>query len=265
MMRQSKTLAASLRRAGLSLSPAQALDAVARMQGLPSWQAALKTGGVGAWSAAQLAVHRAFPGSEAFPVKPGGPYVGRASLLYEALMHLARAQPRTRLLKTLEHWAGQADQLQQGVRDALLIDEPFAPCKLVLPKGLAATFQAFLAGELQDPALASWGELGQRLERLRGALYAVQAGLLAQGPVPPLHATLLLDSLHGSPLPLGVPLPLPAGEAYALAERVIGALHARAAEVADGLFVVSEGELKVHLVQAGFVLLAPGLPGPIWD
>lgn len=266
MLRQAKTLSSALRHAGAARpSPAQALDAVARLYGLRNWQAALRAGGIGSWNAQQLAVHRAYPGSAAWQLPEGGPYAGRTTLLHEALMHLALSQPRARLLKTLRLWAGEADRLQRSVRDALLIDEPFTAGALVLPKGMAATFQAFLSHDLHDPAVADWRELGRRVERLRGVLYAVLAALLAQEPLPPLRATLLLDSLHGEALPLGVPLSLPEDEAYARAEQVVGALHARAAEVDDGLFAVSPGELRVGLAEAGLALLAPVLAGPIWD
>lgn len=265
MKRQAKALASALGRTGAAkLSPTQAFDAVARMHGLRDWRAALAAGGAGSWNASQLTIHRAFPDSARLVAKEGGTYLGRGNGLYEALMHLARSQPYLRLLKTLAHWADEVDGLQQAVRDAMLIDDPYAPRAIKLPKGLAATFTGYLAGELYSVATSSWVEMGGRLERLRMTLYAVQAALMATATCPSLRAVMTLESLHSTALVIGVPLTVQ-GDAAALAERVISTIHARTAEVADGLFVATEAEIKVRLVQAGFALLAPSMSGPIWD
>lgn len=264
LKRQAKALAGSLRRSGAAqLSPAQALDAVARMHGRSSWQAVLKAGGIGFWNAEQLAIHRTFPGG--ISIGEGRAYVGSGNLLYEALMHLAHSQPGTRLRKTLSNWADEVDHLQQAVRDALLIDEPYSPGALELPKGLAGTFARFMQQEFSPATLTGWPDAGARLEGLRHALYAVQEALMPVTAGSEVQAVMLLESLHGTPLPVGIPRELGSDAAYAIAEQVIGTLHARAVEVPDGLFAFNESELKVRLARAGFLVLAPTVSGPIWD
>jgi hypothetical protein len=264
LKRQAKALASALRRSGAAqLSPAQALDAVARIHGLSGWQAVLKAGGAGFWNAEQLAIHRSFPGGG--PVAEGKAYAGTGNLLYEALMHLAHSQPGTRLRKTLAHWSSETDHLQQAVRDALLIDEPYAPGALELPKGLAGTFSRFMQHEFSAETLTDWRDAGARLEVLRHTLYAAQEALLPIASGFEVQAVMLLESLHGAPLPIGIPLTLDKAAAYAVAEQVIGTLHARAVEVPDGLFAFNEAELKVRLGLAGFLVLAPTVSGPIWD
>jgi hypothetical protein len=264
LKRQAKVLVGALRNSGAAqLSPAQALDAVARMHGKSSWQAVIKAGGVGFWSAEQLAIHRAYPRPPR--VVEGKSFVGTGDLLYEALMHLANSQPGSRLRKTLAHWADEADHLQQAVRDSMLIDEPYAPGALELPKGLAGTFARFMKAEFDPELLCGWADAGARLEALRRSLYVVQEALMPSSNGSPAPALMLLESLHGTPLPVGVPVGMTSDTAYALAEQVIGTLHARAVEVQDGLFAFEEAELKVRLAQAGFSVMASTVSGPIWD
>lgn len=264
LKRQAKALVGALRRSGAAqLSPAQALDAVARMHGRSSWQAVLKVGGIGFWNAEQLAIHRAFPGGSL--IGEGRAYVGSGNLLYEALMHLAHSQPSARLRKTLSNWADEVEHLQQAVRDALLIDEPYSPGALELPKGLAGTFARFMQQEFSPATLMGWPDAGARLETLRQVLYTVQEALMPVTTGSEVQAVMLLESLHGTPLLIGIPRELDQDSAYGVAEQVIGTLHARAVEVPDGLFAFNESELKVRLARAGFLVLAPTVSGPIWD
>lgn len=264
LKRQAKVLVTALRSSrAAQLSPAQALDAIARIHGRSGWRAVLKAGGTGFWNAEQLAIHRAFPGVT--PVVEGKAYAGSGNLLYESLMHLAHSQPRTRLRKTLASWADEVDHLQQAVRDALLIDEPYSPGALELPKGLAGTFARFMHQEFSADRLTGWPDAGLRLEALRRTLYAAQEALMPVATGAHVTAVMLLESLHGTPLPVGIPADLDEVAAYCAAEQVIGALHARAVEVPDGLFAFDEAELKVRLAQAGFSVLAPTVSGPIWD
>lgn len=264
LKRQAKALVGALRRSGAAqLSPAQALDAVARMHGMSSWHAVLKAGGTGFWNAEQLAIHRALPGLSR--VAEGKAYVGSGNLLHEALMHLAHSQPGTRLRKTLSHWTDEVDHLQQAVRDALLIDEPYSPGALELPKGLAGTFARYLQHEFSPATLTGWEDAGARLEELRQALYRVQEALMPVTVGSDVQSVMLLESLHDTPLPVGVPVELSPAAAYVVAEQVIGTLHARAVEVPDGLFAFNVSELKVRLARAGFLVLAPTVSGPIWD
>lgn len=261
---QAKALTSALRTSGAAqLSPAQALDAIARIHGMGTWRKVLMAGGIGIWNASQLAVHRAYPGT--VRIAEGKSYVGSGDMLYESLMHLAHSQPRARLRKTLAAWSREVDHLQQAVRDAMLIDEPYAPGALELPKGLAPTFTAYLQYEFAPANLSGWADAGERLERVRKALYAVQAALLPVPAVGGLQALMMLESLHGAPMPLGVPVGMDISEAYRTAEDVISSLHARAVEVPDNLFAFDVVEMKVLLANAGFSTLAPVMTGPIWD
>jgi hypothetical protein len=262
-----KALARVLKSLGIAeLSSAGALDIIAKMKGYRNWQTVQAAGGVGNWNALQKVVYASFPQNELLALKPGEAYEHCGDSLFIALMNVAHSQPMSRCIKTVEHWADEADKLQLQVQDFLANDTPFNMQSLQLPKGLAASFLYFLEMEFKDKGIEGWPEVGLRLEEVRRDLFSVAMGLRN------LHDstqedTLLLESCGGTghALPIRIPKGMALAQARQIADEVIYSLTDRSNNADGVLFDFSINELKVKLAQRGLIPLADSFIGPMWD
>lgn len=263
---EAKSLVNALRALGIAELPAaKALDVVARMKGYRNWQTAQAAGGIGGWNAVQRAVYDAYPHSDLLPLSPGDAWSDCGDTLFTALMNVAASQPLSRVLKTTEHWADEADRLQKQVVYLLERGAPFDVTQLALPKGLAPSFQHYLDVELREDT-TSWLDVGSRLETTRRDLYCVALALrnVQDGMT---ERVMLLDNADGAAgaIPVRVPEGMTPTQARQAAGEVIESLRDRQTMAPDVLFDYSVAELKVRLAQAGFTPMADTYLGPAWD
>lgn len=264
--RQAQALAQALKDLGVGeLSPARALDVVARMNGHRNWHTAQTAGNTGGWNTVQQAIYQGYPNADLLALEPGQPYERCGDSLFEALMEVGKTQPLSRVLKTVEHWAQAVDNLAVQVGVLLGRADGFNVDDLSLPRNLAAGLQRFLAIELRED-VGSWQEVALRVESTRRDLYAVavQLRLLQAGRHAPL---LLLNSCEGSGfvIPVEIPQGMSLARAKEEAARVIRDLQDRQNCAPDVLFDFGVNELKVKLAQAGFGPCGDTELGPTWD
>lgn len=263
---EAKSLVKALRALGLAeLSATQALDVIAKMNGYRNWQTAQAAGGIGAWNAVQRTVYEAYPHSDLLPLAPGDAWADCGDTLFTALMDVAASEPLSRVIKTTEHWADEADRLQKQVVYLLERGAAFDVTQLALPKGLAASFRHFLDVELREDT-TSWLDVGARLETTRRDLYCVALALrnVQDGMT---ERVMLLDNADGvaGVIPVRVPEGMTPTQARQAAGEVIESLRDRQTMAPDALFDYSVAELKVRLAQAGLVPMADTYLGPAWD
>lgn len=264
--RQAQSLVKALRAMGIAdISSARALDVVARMNGYRNWQTAQAAGQLGEWNAVQQALYCAYPNADLLPLDLGQAYEKCGDTLFEAMMNVAKSQPLSRVIKTLEAWADVVDRLAHQVRHLLDRDEPFDLHALEVPKGLTPGLSRFLEIELREDA-HTWEDVALRLETTRRDLFAVAAELRLmkddrRTPV------LLLDSCEGSGfvIPVEIPAGMTPTKAKAEAARIIAELKDREHDAPAELFDFSVRELKVKLAQAGFIPCGDTHLGPTWD
>lgn len=246
--RQAKALVRALHALGLAhLDAPRALEVVAQMHGFRNWHAARGAGAIGRWNAAQAAVHTSWRGTLVVPPRPGETYAG-CETLFVAVMDVAGAQPLSRAIRTVEHWAERIGEL--AARQAAGEDVASASRPVRLPAPLA---QALREQWAVDPA-----ERVQRLQETRDILYEAALSLRRAQPVR-VSTVLLLDSRDGSDyaLALGVPPVHDLRAAQRIAQDVLAQLQARSPDY-------SAAELLVRLAQRGLAPLALEY-GPVWD